>query len=80
MASIVRTEEQIIESYGEVSMYSSTTRNFKNVYVGRLLLDIVRFDEEVPISEVYRILYNEVINVVGNIEECKVYDTTVSTQ
>jgi hypothetical protein len=75
MGSTVASDMQkIIESYGAVNTYSSITKNFKNIYVGDLLLDIAEFNEETTIGMLYRKLHKEVMNVAGNIEECKLND------
>lgn len=69
----VRSQEETIETYGEVhsNCGRSNTLHFKSVFVGSILLLIIENHEEVPIGTVYHRLYDEVLKVAAGIDERK---------
>lgn len=76
MASIVRTEEQIIESYGVIhvgvfrhTLPSPNTISQNTISVGDLFLLLVERGEEIPMDNLYERLNDEVWEAVGYIED-----------
>lgn len=74
------TMQKIMKTYGELNTLSENTRNFKNIYVDDLFIMVVYLDEDIPISTVYNILHDEMMDAAGDIEERKADALTVPTR